>query len=206
MQEILSKIIFILFDILMIIFSLYLAFELRDNFNGLGPHTISFQTYLTFYPMYIIILALFTYEGIYTYRYDFWHESRLVIKAIIFAAILVFAYLAMTKSVENYSRLVIGLAFIFMTFFIPLAKNISKKLLYRIGLWRKKAEIYGNDSFLVEEIYGNPYLGYIKPNGKEELTTVFVNSKGWDLETLKQLLSSQIKKKHEVIFIPLSDI
>jgi len=205
MQEIISKIIFIIFDILMIIFSLYLAFELRGNFSGFGPHTILLHTYLTFYPMYIIVLALFAYEGIYTYRYDFWHESRLVIKAIIFSAILVFAYLAMTKSIEDYSRLVIGFAFIFMAFFIPLAKNISKKLLYKVGLWQKKAEIYGNDSFLVEEIYGNPYLGYIKPKQDEELSTVFVNSKGWDIATLKQLLSTQIKKKHEVIFIPLID-
>jgi len=205
MQEIISKIIFILFDILVIIFSLYLAFEFRGNFNGFGPHTILLHTYLTFYPIYIIVLTLFAYEGIYTYRYDFWHESRLILKAIIFSAILVFAYLAMTKSIENYSRLVIGFAFIFMAFFIPLAKNISKKLLYRVGLWQKKAEIYGNDSFLVEEIYGNPYLGYVKPKQDEELSTVFVNSKGWDIDTLKQLLSSQIKKKHEVIFIPLID-
>jgi undecaprenyl-phosphate galactose phosphotransferase len=148
-------------------------------------------------------LALFTYEGIYTHRYDFWHESRLVFKAIIFSAILVFAYLAMTKSIEDYSRLVIGFAFIFMAFFIPLSKNISKKLLFKIGLWQKKAEMYGNDSFLVEEIYGNPYLGYIKPTPKEETSTVFINSKGWDIETLKQLLSTQIKQKHEVIFIPV---
>ena len=111
----------------------------------------------------------------------------------------------MTKSIEEYSRLVIGFAFIFMIFFIPLAKNISKKLLYKIGLWQKKAEIYGNDSFLVEEIYGNAYLGYVKPKQDEELSTVFINSKGWDIATLKQLLSSQIKKKKEVIFIPLMD-
>ena len=205
MQEIISKIIFIIFDIVMIIFSLYLAFILRNSIETSVPHTISFYTYLTFYPLYLIVLSLFTYEGIYTYRYDFWHESRLVIKAILLATILVFAYLAMTKSIEDYSRLVIGFSFIFMTFFIPLAKNISKKLLYKIGLWQKKAEIYGNDSFLVEEIYGNPYLGYCKPKEGEELSTVFVNSKGWDMDTLKQLLASQIKKKHEVIFIPLMD-
>jgi undecaprenyl-phosphate galactose phosphotransferase len=204
-QELTAKIIFITFDIAIVFFSIYLAFQFRGMIDTLNIHTIPLYTYLSFYPIYIITISLFAYEGIYTYRYDFWHESRLVIKAIIFSAILVFAYLAMTKSMENYSRLVIGIAFILMAFFIPLAKNISKKLLFRVGLWQKKAEIYGNDSFLVEEIYGNPYLGYIKPKQDEELSTVFVNSKGWDLDTLKQLLSSQIKKKHEVIFIPLID-
>jgi len=203
MKNIIAKIIFITFDIAMIILSIYLASLLRDTIGTFGTHTISLYTYLTFYPIYIISLALFTYEGIYTHRYDFWHESRLIFKAIIFAAVLVFAYLAMTKSIETYSRLVIGFAFIFMAFFIPLAKNISKKLLFNIGLWQKKAEIYGNDTFLVEEIYGNPYLGYIKPNVEEETSTVFINSKGWDIETLKQLLTNQIKQKDEVIFIPV---
>jgi len=187
----------------MIVLSVYLAFLIRESFETLEPHTIAYTTYLTFYPLYIIILLLFTYEGIYTYRYDFWHESRLVIKVLIFSSILVFAYLAMTKSIENYSRLVIGFSFIFMTILIPLSKNISKKVLYLMGVWQKKAKIYGNDSFLTDEIYGNPYLGYIKPTKKEEPSTIFVNSKGSTLTTLKKVLSNQIKKNKEVIFIPL---
>ena len=138
MKSIVSKIIFILCDILMILLSVYLAFLVRETFNTLEPHTIPYINYLAFYPLYIIILSLFTYEGIYTYRYDFWHESRLVIKVLIFSSILVFAYLAMTKSIENYSRLVIGFSFIFMTILIPLSKNISKKVLYLMGVWQKK--------------------------------------------------------------------
>ena len=203
MKAIFSTTIFILCDIIMILLSTYLAFLIRATFVTLEPHTISYITYLTFYPLYIIIISLFTYEGIYTYRYDFWHESRIVIRVLIFSAILVFAYLAMTKSIEHYSRLVIGFSFILMMFFIPLAKNISKKVLYKLGLWRKKAKIYGNDSFLTDEIYSNPYLGYIKPKKGEEPSTIFVNSKGQSLTSLRKTLSDQITKNHEVIFIPL---
>jgi len=205
MKDITAKIIFILLDIAMIILSVYFAFVLRGNVDTFGIHTIDYIQYLTFYPLYIVLISLFAYEGIYTYRYDFWHESRLIMKAIIFSAVLVFAYLAMTKSIEDYSRLVIGFAFLFMAFLIPLIKNISKKILHRLGLWQKKAEIYGNDPFLTEEIYGNPYLGYIKPKADEKLSTVFVNSKGSNAQTLKKLLASQIKQKHEVIFIPIMD-
>jgi undecaprenyl-phosphate galactose phosphotransferase len=183
----------------------YLAFACRDTWGSLEPHTISYHTYLTFYPIYLIIIALFTYEGIYTFRYDFWHESRIVIKVIILSIILVFAYLAMTKSIENYSRLVIGLSFMYMMFLIPLAKNITKKVLYKLKLWQKKAKIYGDDPFLTAEIYGNPYLGYIKPKSKEAFSTIFINSKGNDTKTLKTVLSKQMKQNHEVIFIPLMD-
>lgn len=203
MKDIISKTIFLFLDFCMIILSVYFAFLIREHFETLDPHTIAYTTYLTFYPLYIIILSLFAYEGIYTYRYDFWHESRIIFKVLIFAAVLVFAYLAMTKSVTDYSRLVIGFSFIFMALLIPLAKNISKKILYKLGLWQKKAKIYGNDSFLTSEIYSNPYLGYVKPKRKEEPDTVFVNSKANDAKALKQIISSEIKGKHEVIFVPL---
>lgn len=205
MKDFISKIIFILFDIAMIVLSIYLAYTLRTTFENLNLQTIPLTEYLSFYPLYIIPILLFAYEGIYTYRYDFWHESRLIFKVIIFSAILIFAYLAMIKSIENYSRFVIGFSFLIMAIFIPLSKNISKKILHRLGLWQKKAKIYGEDPFLTDEIYGNPYLGYIKPKSGEEPATVFINSKDSNVNTLKKVISSQIKNKHEVIFIPLID-
>ncbi len=203
MKSILAKIIFILSDILIILASLFLALLLRESFNTPIPHTIPYVQYFSFYPLYIIILSLFAYEGIYTYRYDFWHESRLIIKAIAFSAILIFAYLAMTKSIENYSRLVIGISFIFMAILIPLSKNIVKKLLYHAKLWQKKAKIYGSDPFLTCEIYKNPYLGYIKPKPHEEPDTVFINSKNSDAKSLQQIISSEMKHKREIVFVPL---
>jgi undecaprenyl-phosphate galactose phosphotransferase len=204
-KDFISKIIFILFDILIIVFSIYFAYLTREKLETLQNNTIPLQQYLDFYPIIIVPVLLFTYEGIYTYRYDFWHESRVILKGIIFSAILIFAYLAMTKSIIEYSRLVIGISFVMMAFLIPLSKNISKKILHRFGLWQKRAKIYGNDPFLTNEIYGNPYLGYIKPESDEEPSTVFVNSKESDLPTLKKIISSEIKTKEEVIFIPLMD-
>lgn len=189
----------------MIALSIYLAYMLRETFEDLNLQTILLEEYLSLYPLYLIPVLLFSYEGIYTYRYDFWHESRLIFKGIIFSVILIFAYLAMTKLITDYSRLVIGFAFLFMAILIPLSKNISKKLLHKFGLWQKRAKIYGDDPFLTDEIYGNPYLGYVKPKLSEEPATVFINSKDSNVHTLKEVISSQIKNKHEVIFIPLID-
>ena len=202
-----AKLIFIFIDILNIFISLLLAYLLRnifaDVFGSLDSYPLS--NYTNFYPLYIVIIGLLFYEGIYTYRYDFWHESRLILKGLIFSALIVFAYLAMTKSIQDYSRAVIGFSFLFMMILIPLSKNISKKLLHKLGLWQKRAKIYGNDPFLTDEIYGNPYLGYVKPKANEEPSTVFVNSKNSDVSTLKKIISAQIKERSEVIFIPLMD-
>jgi len=205
MKEVVAKILFVLFDMAAIMLSIYFAYQLRGSFEMLGENTVPLRQYFQFYPLMVIPILLFAYEGIYSYRYDFWHESRLILKGLIFSALLIFAYLAMTKSVVDYSRMVIGLLFVCMGFLIPLIKNISKKMLYRWGVWQKKAKIYGNDPFLTSEIYGNPYLGYVKPKEKEEPETLFVNSKDADLETLKHVISSEIRQKEEVIFIPLMD-
>jgi len=37
------------------------------------------------------------YEGVYTKRYDFWHESREIIRSLIFSFVMVMAYLALDK-------------------------------------------------------------------------------------------------------------
>ena len=205
MKDFISKIIFILFDIAIIALSIYLAYAFRSTFENLTLQTIPLSEHLRFYSLYIILILLFTYEGIYTYRYDFWHESRLILKGIIFSTLILFAYLAMTKSVQDYSRIVIGFAFLFMMILIPLSKNISKKLLHKLGLWHKKAKIYGDDPFLTDEIFGNPYLGYVQAKHDQEPSTVFVNSKNSDIGSLKKIISTQIKERSEVIFIPLID-
>ena len=81
----------------------------------------------------------------------------------------------MTKSIQDYSRAVIIFSFLFMTFLLPLSKNICKKLLFKFGLWKRSAKIYGNDPFLNDEIFGNHYLGYIDAK-KHKPKTVFINS------------------------------
>ncbi len=207
MKEFISKSIFILLDTIMILLSIILALYLRNELDYLFllHHTVALNTYLEFYPLFIMPILLFAYEGIYSYRYDFWHESRLILKGIIFSALIIFAYLAMTKSIGHYSRVVIGSTLLFMMILIPLSKNISKKLLYRWGVWQKRAKVYGDDPFLIQEVFGNPYLGYIKAKDGKEPKTLFINSADSDVASLKSIIASQIKNRSEVIFIPLID-
>ena len=92
MKNFISKIIFIFADIVIISLSIYFAYILHANFKGVDSNIFPLIKYLSFYPLYIIPILLFTYEGLYTYRYDFWHESRLILKVTIFSIILIFSY------------------------------------------------------------------------------------------------------------------
>ena len=202
MKEIYSKIILLLVDIIAIVLSIVIGYQLRilfdDSFVSTFGHSLSI--YLNFPLIYIATLSMLAYEGIYTKRYDFWHESRQIIKALILSFILILAFLAMTKSIENYSRATIVFIFISMTLLIPFFKIISKRFLYRIGLWQRKASVHSNDPFVTKEIFDNHYLGYVKSDNPK---TVFINSENTDAKKLHKIIGEEIRKTDEVIFIPL---
>lgn len=206
MKEFFAKSIFVTIDTLVIFISLLLAYFLRnifaDSFGGADSYPLI--NYTGFYPLYIVTIALLVYEGIYAHHYDFWHESRVILKGLMFSFFIILAYLAMTKSIQEYSRVVIVFSFLFMAFLLPLSKNICKKLLFRLGLWKRNAKIYGNDPFLKDEIFKNHYLGYVDAK-EHKPKTVFINSHNEDLNMLKQIINHEISQSHEVVFIPLVD-
>ena len=176
--------------------------ELSWLFSRVDTYTLS--NYTTFYPLYFITILLMAYEGIYTHRYDFWHESKVIFKSLFFSLLILLSYLAMTKSIQDYSRAVIIFSYIFMTIYLPFSKYIIKKTLFKLGVWQRRVKVYGEDPFLSEEIYNNHYLGYVDAKERQP-KTVFVNSHSKNLPTLKKIIDQELKKRHEVIFIPLMD-
>ena len=172
MKNNLSRAMLVIFDLLAIVISISLAYLLELL---LFEEHANYVQYIDKLLIYLIIVAVLFYEGIYTKRYDFWHESRQIIKSLAFSFLLVMSYLALTKNVGQFSNVVIVLAFIFMAFFIPLFKNILKKTLFALGLWQRKAKIYGKDKFIKNEIFKNRYLGYIDAE-ESEAQTIFINS------------------------------
>ncbi|WP_457596919.1 exopolysaccharide biosynthesis polyprenyl glycosylphosphotransferase [Hydrogenimonas sp.] len=203
MKDFIAKIIILLIDLTAIVLSIVAAYYFRNSFDLFnGTHSIPLIKYITFYPIYITVLGIFAYEGIYTYRYDFWHETRLVFRGLLYSLVIILAYLALSKTIQEYSRAVVVLSFFFMAFFIPTLKRIAKFSFFKIGLWRKPAKVYGKDSLLRYEIYNNHYLGYVEAD-RDDAKTVFINSKETDLPTLKKTIDEQLKTNHEILFIPL---
>lgn len=204
MKNNLSRLFLISSDILAIYLSILFAYMLvvfiESTYivadNGLVQYTDKLL-------VYVVILAILFYEGIYTKRYDFWHESRQVITSLIYSFLIVMSYLAIVDKSSEFENIIIIVSFIFMAFFIPLFKNILKKKLYKWGIWRCEAKIYGNDEFLTKEIFTNPYLGYVEAKDEKEIKTVFVNSQSLEVNELKKIIDREMHKSHELIFIPL---
>jgi len=199
-----SHLILIFSDIVSIFISISLAFVLRVNFDEYIsiPFTGEYTMYIYNFPVYIIVLLSLFQEKIYKNRYDFWEETRLILRALFIAFLFILAILALTKTIHEYSRIVILLSFLSMGVLIPVIKNITKKSLYKLGLWKRAAEVCGNDTYIQEEIFGNHYLGYVHSN-QADAETIFVDTRGISTEELQERLDMSLKEKKEVLFIPL---
>lgn len=196
--------ILILADILLIYLALVCAIWLLGNVQSpcISALSLSSIFYTKNVVIYGLVLFMLWYEQIYRYRFDFWEETRLVWKGLIFAFFLLMGYLALSKSLHEHSRLVLGMAFVLVALFLPIGKNLLKKRLFRIGLWQREAEVCGNDHYISEEIFGNAYLGYVQTD-HAKAQTIFVDSHNVSLEELHTRLEISMKEKKEVLFIPL---
>ena len=88
-REFIAKTILFLADISIIFAVLFVTFILNDFIKG---EPIELQEVLNsciyIYPAYIIISCIFFYEGIYSHRFDFWHESRKILKVYFYHFLL----------------------------------------------------------------------------------------------------------------------
>lgn len=204
MKNNLSRFLLIFSDFCVIAVSILLAFYTRLGLNSYMNVVFndSLLLYILNFKVYIVILSIFLYDGLYSKRFDFWHESRIVTKGILFALLLLLSFYAISKTMQGYSRFIIVMAFLYMALLIPITKYILKQSLYNIGLWRREAKIYGDDEFLANEIFKNHYLGYI-PARDKDTKTVFINSTSLQVNELKISLDQEMLSVKEVLFIPM---
>jgi len=203
-REMKAKVLLVLFDLFGILLSLNIGFLLAMLFNYiLGLPLPAFSTALNeLLAVYIIVVFLFFYEGLYTYRFDFWHESKLIMKGLFLSLIITLAYLALIQDIENYSRSIIISSFVAMALIIPIVKKLVKRKLFDIGLWKLGVEVNSKNDNLVDEIFNNPYLGYIKSKRKESSIT-FLDSQNNDTQYMKKELEKHIRSKEKVMFVPV---
>lgn len=203
MKKQISILLLVACDIFCIFLSLLIAVWIRNlveipNFPN-SPQ--NYSNYIGFYFIYFVLIISFIYNGIYTKRYDFWHESLLIFRSCVFACVLVFCYLALNKNITN-SRVAMILSFVIMAFLIPTSKFFIKKLLYKAGFWQKKVKVINGTREFRREIFKNHYLGYKLTRGSDYETIFIQNRNNITLDKLNQLVEGNILTHKELIFTP----
>jgi len=205
MKDIVSKFFLIIFDYISIVVSVVLVYLFRDNLTLLEINKLehSLIQYINYYPLFIIPLLLFIYEGIYTNRYDFWHETFLISKSIILSSLIVFSLLALLKTIDNYSRFILVCSFFLAIVIIPISKLIVKYILFKVGIWKKEVFVIGDRKDIKDIIINNFYLGYIETENNKKTDICIINSNNkLNIKEIAEIIDNEISNNKDVMFVP----
>jgi len=121
--------------------AIFLRKEVLPRFHTFPvyPHE-SFTFFWWVFPVWLFFLA---YEGLYTKRFSFWDEVKMLWKVIFFATLATFSILYLGKVGERVSRTVLVLMGIISIPVFPIVRINAKKLLIFIGLLKSKVLILG---------------------------------------------------------------
>lgn len=203
MQEYISRFCLVMMDLVAIFLSICFAVLIRKVLVVFFPFfPIIDYSYIYFYSIYVTLVVILWYLGCYSVRYDFWYETKLVLKGSVISFLLVFSGLALGQNAEYYSRSTLVLIFIMTAFFIPILKFFIKRYMFKIGLWKKSATVISDDMDLKNQIFDDPYLGYIKKSGLSR-SVIFIDGQSIGQEKLNKIIEKNIKESREIIFTPV---
>ena len=187
------------------IFGIWLCFGLAVVLKNLlygDSLLLDIGRYQGFAPSYVIMIFLFFYQGIYSRRYDFWHESRILVRSCFFGLLLSLALLALIKVNYEFSRASFILSFAFMAVVLPLFKLVTKKKLFKFGLWQKRAKILGEGEEFESAVLESAYLGYVRALGGD-YDVLFIGGSRLGAKALNELIEHNIRKNKEILFTPV---
>ncbi|MDA8388482.1 MAG: undecaprenyl-phosphate galactose phosphotransferase WbaP [Nitrospiraceae bacterium] len=109
-------------------------------YSGAPPFHTDIRAYEWIFPLWIGILFL---QGGYTKRFTFWDEVKLLCAGAVFMALATFAVLFIAKKGPNFSRLLILTMLAASLFLFPAARLSAKKIIYSMGLLKRRLLIIG---------------------------------------------------------------
>jgi len=151
----------------------------------------------------LIVILLFYYEKIYTLHYDFWQETKKILKALLFSYFIILSFLTFTSiTVQNHVYL-ISIYFVVAAILLPIEKRVTKKIIYSFEFFRKNVLLTGDKEeveIFKKELQENWYLG-LEPNDKE-YCSVIVSSQNMELEDVDTLVSQYLLNNSTVHIVP----
>ncbi|MCJ7581800.1 MAG: sugar transferase [Candidatus Aminicenantes bacterium] len=203
-------------DMLCIFLCFLLAFLIRKEILPsliieLQERPVYIMGYFRQFYIYLLWVMVFSYEKLYTKRFTIWEETRLLLKSTTVAFAMVMIIVFITAQYLEFSRLVIVLAWLLSIILLPFFRYLTKILLIKFDLWKKRVIIIGTAESsipLIEAIQQNKTLGYEIVGCLSGHKQRFVNSiNGYailghydDIEIWK------IKTKFDDIIVTLPDV
>jgi FlaA1/EpsC-like NDP-sugar epimerase len=110
-----------------------------------------------------LVLLTFSLEKLYTRRFFFWEEARVLIKSVTLSFVLLLSFVFVSRSYKETSRVVILLGWGAGLVLFPAFRFLAKRLLSAAGVWPKNLLVVGTGRAaqrVVREILKDKGLGY----------------------------------------------
>lgn len=110
----------------------------------------------------LVVLGIFSYEGLYTKRQPFWEETQHMVRAIFLSYLTIFAIVSLGKLSSIVSRSILsGTGFLSLVL-VPLVRFWYKPFLHRAGIGVKRTILVGNNRWselACLGLYRDHYMG-----------------------------------------------
>jgi len=168
-KKTISLFILIVSDLIVVFSSLIIAYFIRlkilpiffYDFKELPLNPLSL--YLNQYYMAAAWIIIFAHEKLYIKRYPFWEEVKVLLKSTTISSAFIIITIFITRKQIIYSRTVIILVWLISIFLFPILRYLTKILLSRTNLWKKKLIILGvhqTSLSILQNIIKNKTMGY----------------------------------------------
>lgn len=202
MNKLIARVSLILIDLFAIFLSILIAVSLRKLLGQLFALPEIDYSYVSFLYVYLVLILVMAYLGIYTKRYDFWHEAQLIVRGAFLSFLIVLSTLALGQNTEFYSRTTLVLIFASCMIVLPIFKLLAKKILYKFGIWQLPAKIISDNDTFKNGLFDDSYLGYVKAKNSEH-GIVFIDAANLGRDKLNTIIEDNIRHSREIIFTPL---
>ena len=193
-------------DLLTLLLSLEVSSYFRVNFFVHLLPSFEPTEMKKYFWIILITFFMFLVEKIYIVRYDFWSDTKRVLKGLFFSFLAVFTVLTLTKISDDYSRAFILMFFIVSAFLVPISKRILKHFLFRMEWFKINVKILANNQryeTLYQEIEKNWYFGFTHNDEKYDM--VLISSKDFSLDELQAIIKEYTQRTKDIYVVPYLD-
>lgn len=167
-NKIISFTILVFTDLAVVYLSFWLAYLIRSEILS---HLFSLfrfplqplSVFTDHFYMAMVWVAVFAYERLYTRRFPFWEEVKVLLKSATISSFFIMIMIFVSRKQIVFSRTVVILAWLLSLFMFPFCRFFIKSLLVKFNLWKKKLIILGvmqTSLIALESVKKNKTIGY----------------------------------------------
>lgn len=161
-----TPVVIIVMDYLAVLSALMTAAYLRAVFIPLfvsGLETLNINDENIVYVIPFFYICFLAYEGMYSKRLPFWQATEHIFKISMYVAALLVVISYFLGEAIRVSRIFVSGAWMLNFLFLLAGRDISRRILFRCGLWQKPVVIIGagKTAESLAKIFANdPHIGY----------------------------------------------